>query len=109
MTAAQLKAMGPVDLAIAQLSNSFSSMTVANRKGVNLMNQVHPRTLVVTHMIEDPVATLKMAAATWKTTWTPKAWIAFTPGMLPADTTVVFIGNDARVDGKIAGASVSDW
>ena len=49
LTGDQLAALGQVDIAISQLSNSYSQMNATNKKGFNLMDQVKPRLIVLTH------------------------------------------------------------
>lgn len=109
LTPAQLAAIGKVDVLVAQLSNSFSSMTVENRKGFNLVNQVHPRLLIVTHMLEDTVGTAKAAAAEWPAFYTTRRWITVTPATLPATTTVLFMGEEAAALGRITNAQPATW
>ncbi len=108
-TATQLKALGRVDVAIAQLSNGYSGMDSVNRIGVDLVNQLHPRLLVPTHMMEDPAATAKMAAAEWAAFYTSGSWITVRPDTLPETTSVLFMGDDAPIYAKITGATPATW
>jgi L-ascorbate metabolism protein UlaG (beta-lactamase superfamily) len=63
LTEDQLKALGEIDVAITQLSNSFSAMNIQNLKGFNLMDQVNPKLILLTHIDE---ATAKYAAQKWE-------------------------------------------
>jgi L-ascorbate metabolism protein UlaG (beta-lactamase superfamily) len=49
LTEEQLDALGEVDLAITQFSNSYSAMDLINLKGFNLMDQVNPKLIIPTH------------------------------------------------------------
>ncbi|MBI5958265.1 MAG: MBL fold metallo-hydrolase [Chloroflexi bacterium] len=49
LTEEQLEALGEVDLAITQFSNSYSAMDLINLKGFNLMDQVNPKLIIPTH------------------------------------------------------------
>lgn len=108
-TAPQLKALGRVDVVIAQLSNDYSGVDSVNRIGVNLVNQLHPRLLVPTHMIVDPVATAKMAAAEWPAFYTSASWTTVRADMLPATTSVLFMGSEASTYSKLTGAKPATW
>jgi hypothetical protein len=57
-------AIGSVDLAITQFSNSFSNMNTTNLKGFNLMDQVKPRLIIPTHSDN---ATIQIAVQLWQT------------------------------------------
>lgn len=50
LTSEQLKAIGRVDIALTQFSNSYSNMSIGNLKGFNLMDQVNPKLIIPTHM-----------------------------------------------------------
>lgn len=63
LTADQLKTLGEIDIAITQLSNSYSGMNIKNLKGFNLMDQVKPKLVIPTHIDE---ATAKYAAQKWE-------------------------------------------
>jgi L-ascorbate metabolism protein UlaG (beta-lactamase superfamily) len=108
-TASQLKALGRVDVVIAQLSNDFSAMDSVNRIGVDLVNQLHPRLLIPTHMMVDPAATAKMAAAEWSPFYASGSWITVRPDTLPETTSVLFMGDDAPIYAKLTGAKPGTW
>ncbi len=50
LTSDQLKTIGEVDIALTQLSNSYSDMDINNLKGFNLMDQVKPKLIIPTHL-----------------------------------------------------------
>jgi L-ascorbate metabolism protein UlaG (beta-lactamase superfamily) len=101
----QLAKIGKIDIAFSQLSNSFSSMDDRNQKGINLMKQVKPLVFIPTHL---SLETAKIAANTWKATYATEP-ITLTPAQLPAETTVVFMGNQALSYGKILNLTPSSW
>lgn len=109
LTASQLSALGHVDVAISQLTNDVSNATLANRKAFNQMAQVRPAVLIPTHILSDPVETVKAAATAWKATYTPKPFVVVRRAGLPSTTTVLFMGPNAAAYGKISDATLSDW
>ncbi len=51
-TKEQLKALGKIDIAFMQFVNSYSSMTLENKKGFNLMDELKPTVIIPTHFID---------------------------------------------------------
>ena len=49
LTEEQLDAIGPIDIAFMQFNNSFSSMSLKNMKGFNLIEQLNPKIIIPTH------------------------------------------------------------
>ncbi len=49
LTGDQLKALGHIDIAFMQFENSYSSMSLSNEKGFNLIKQVKPSIIIPTH------------------------------------------------------------
>ncbi|HWT74612.1 MAG TPA: MBL fold metallo-hydrolase [Mobilitalea sp.] len=49
LTEDQLAALGEIDIAFMQFENSYSSMTLDNMKGFNLIEQVNPKIIIPTH------------------------------------------------------------
>ena len=93
LTPEQLTALGKVDIAITQLSNQFSGMNAANKKGFNLMDQVKPRLIIPTHIFE-PSCT-KMAVDKWTAYNSYKKSISIRPEDLPDKTSIIFMGQNA--------------
>ena len=58
----QLTILGAVDIAITQINNPYSEMNAENRKGMNLMDQLQPRLVILTHSNLD---TIKLAVSKW--------------------------------------------
>jgi L-ascorbate metabolism protein UlaG (beta-lactamase superfamily) len=85
----QLTTLGKVDIAIMQLSNSFSSMSASNQKGFNLMDQVKPRLLIPTHL---DMNTAKIAAEKWLGVYTDQKSVTITPADLSNQTRILFMG-----------------
>ncbi len=63
LTPDQLKILGKVDIAITQLANMYSDMTAQNKKGFNLMDQLKPKLIIPTHILDPSCATI--AAEKW--------------------------------------------
>ncbi len=49
LTEDQLKELGEIDIAFMQFENSYSDMTLDNRKGFNMMEQLKPKLIIPTH------------------------------------------------------------
>ena len=92
LTDEQLAAIGHVDLAITQFSNSFSSMDATNLKGFNLMDQVKPRLVIPTH--SDKV-TIQLATERWKGYYSESRSVSLSTGSIPADQSILILGNVA--------------
>jgi hypothetical protein len=102
---AQLSTLGKVDILITQLANTFSTMDERNKKGFNLVNQVKPPVLIPTHFTSE-AATL--AGQTWKGAFST-APITVTREKLPAETTIIFMGNQADSYGTILNLKSIGW
>lgn len=106
LTASQLEQLGSVDVAVMQLSNSFSQMDLTNKKGFRLMEQVKPRLIVPTH--SDAEAT-KYAAELWPVDYTGNDSVTIAKGDLPVETTLLLLGGDARYYGELVGGREVGW
>jgi L-ascorbate metabolism protein UlaG (beta-lactamase superfamily) len=93
LTPEQLSALGKVDIAITQLSNFFSGMDAANKKGFNLMDQVKPRLIIPTH-IDQPICA-KMAVDKWTAYKSSKKFISISPEDLSGKTSIIFMSQYA--------------
>lgn len=93
----QLNVLGQIDVAITQLSNSFSSMNMVNKKGFNLMNQLKPRLIIPTHC---DLEAAKYAATVWKCSFSEKA-LRLHRGNIPGETQLVFAGESDRGFAKV--------
>ena len=93
LTPEQLSALGKVDIAITQLSNFYSDMNAANKKGFNLMDQVKPRLIIPTH-IDQPICA-KMAIDKWTAYKSSKKFISISPEDLSDKTTILFMSQYA--------------
>ncbi len=49
LTEDQLKELGEIDIAFMQYENSYSNMSLNNRKGFNMMEQLKPKLIIPTH------------------------------------------------------------
>jgi L-ascorbate metabolism protein UlaG (beta-lactamase superfamily) len=105
LTDAQLARIGKVDIAISQLSNGFSSMDDANRKGLNLMDQVKPALIIPTHLSS---ATAQQAVDQWQGTYS-EGPITLSRDRLPGQTTICFMGNQASSFATILKLTPAGW
>lgn len=99
LTDEQMAKLGQVDVAFSQLDNSFSMMSLDNRKGFNHMNQVKPKLFVVTHT---SAATTEAAAKEWKSAWATGP-ITVSKDRLPSEMTCLFMGAQAKGLGSLLG------
>jgi L-ascorbate metabolism protein UlaG (beta-lactamase superfamily) len=98
LTAEQMAAIGKVDVAISQLSNSMSDMDAGNLKGFNLMEQVRPRLFIPTHSDND---TIKIAVGRWKGFYSTSRTIAISSATLPPERSVLILGSMSLPYGKV--------
>jgi L-ascorbate metabolism protein UlaG (beta-lactamase superfamily) len=95
LTSDQTAVIGKPDVAFSQLNNPYSDMGEGSRLGFDQMNQVGPRIFVPTHLWGSlPTATA--ATEEWPAMYSPNPSIHLVPGDLPATTTVLFMGLNAR-------------
>ncbi len=94
LTPNQLKILGKVDIAITQLANMYSDMTAQNKKGFNLMDQLKPKLIIPTHILDPSCATI--AAEKWAAYNSYKKHLIFSIDNMPAETTIIFMGNNAN-------------
>lgn len=98
LTAEQLAAIGKVDVAISQLSNSMSGVDADNLKGLNLMEQVRPRVFIPTHSDTD---TMKIAVERWKGFYSTSRTIAISSATLPPARSILILGSMSVPYGKV--------
>lgn len=90
----QLQALGKVDIAITQLANPYSDMNAQNKKGFKLMDQVKPKLIIPTHIM-DYGASAKLAAEKWESFESYKRYLSLSTDNLPTMTTIIFMGRNA--------------
>ena len=95
LTPEQLKVLGKVDIAITQLANSYSDMTAANKKGFKLMDQVQPKLIIPTHILDPTCA--EIAADKWIGYESYKKYLSLSTDKLPEATTIIFMGRNANL------------
>jgi hypothetical protein len=94
LTAEQVAAIGgPIDIAICPLQNTYGDEDPTGRKALNIIDQINPRLLLPTHLIMDEA---RKAVAEWAATYADKAQITVTVGSLPATTTMLLLGDQAK-------------
>ena len=106
LTAGQLQALGNVDIAITQFDNSFSHMDAINKKGFRLMEQVKPRLILQTHT---SVAAVELARTLWPVLYSEQPEVTVTAERLPAETSLLLLGDDAAFYAGLAPAEKVDW
>lgn len=104
LTEEQLAALGEVDIAITQLANSFSQMDIRNKKGFNLMAQVQPKVIILTHHDTD---TLEYAIEIWESAYADTNPLAIGRSDLPDETTLLILGQWASMYG--AAYDLPEW
>ena len=106
LTAGQLKALGKVDIAVTQFENSFSHMDAINQKGFRLMEQVKPRLIIQTHT--SPAA-VQYAATLWRVLFSGRSAVTIAAPDLPAETSLLLLGDDAAFYAGLVPAEKVDW
>jgi L-ascorbate metabolism protein UlaG (beta-lactamase superfamily) len=106
LTAGQLEELGDVDIAVTQFENSFSHMDATNQKGFRLMEQVKPRLIVQTHT--SPAA-VQYAGTLWPLLYAERGSVTVTAADLPAETSLLLLGDDAAFYAELVPAEKVDW
>jgi hypothetical protein len=83
-----------VDIAVTQLANSYSDMSAQNKKGFNLMDQVKPKLIIPTHVMDSGLSA-KLAAEKWKAFESYRKYLSLSSDNLPKITTIIFMGRNA--------------
>jgi L-ascorbate metabolism protein UlaG (beta-lactamase superfamily) len=91
LTQDQLDQLGAVDVAFSQLVNSYSAMSLANKKGFDQMEQVKPKLFVPTH---SSMEALEYALELWKEGYADTSPVAIGRSDLPAGGTKLLIVAD---------------
>jgi predicted small lipoprotein YifL len=105
-TAEQMAAIGRVDLAITQFSNSFSMMDATNRTGFNQMDQVKPRLIIPTHFDR---ASLEIAVGLWSGFYAKTRSILLAPADIPEKTSLLLMGADYTVGAYATLYKLTEW
>ncbi len=106
LTAGQLEKLGDVDIAVTQFENSFSHMDATNQKGFRLMEQVKPRLILQTHT--SPAA-VQYAGTLWPVLVSVRPSVTVTAADLPAETSLLLLGDDAAFYAGLVPAEKVDW
>jgi len=100
LTPEQLDALGQVDIALTQFVNSYSQMSVGNKKGFNLMAQVKPRLIIPTHGGSDMDA-IQYAMELWDVVAADASEVSVGRSDLSEGTEVLVMGEMASAMKKI--------
>jgi L-ascorbate metabolism protein UlaG (beta-lactamase superfamily) len=106
LTAGQVGALGDVDIAVTQFENSFSHMDATNKKGFRLMEQVKPRLILQTHT--SPAA-VQYAGTLWPLLYAERPSVTVSAADLPAETSLLLLGDDAAFYAGLVPAEKVDW
>lgn len=106
LTGEQLETLGQIDVAITQFENSFSQMSVTNRKGFNLMEQLNPLLILQTHT---SLPASELAAELWPALYTDQPSVSIGKSDLGNKTRILFIGRMGASFGILAEATKVDW
>lgn len=106
LTPEQLEALGEVDIALMQLDNTFSDMTIKNHKAFDLMAQVQPRLIISTHIVA-PAA--EVAVQKWPGLYTDQPSIRLCKSDLPAETQILMMGQFATTYHSVLNLTRVDW
>ncbi|MBK9925773.1 MAG: MBL fold metallo-hydrolase [Anaerolineales bacterium] len=91
LTDEQLQELGDVDIAITQFENSYSDMTVENKKGFNLMDQLKPKLIIPTAHANQ--AGIALAVEKWKGyVYTDTGGVSITKADIPAEQSILIFG-----------------
>lgn len=93
LTQEQLTLLGNVDIALVPFYNFRNGMNAYNRKGFNLMDQVHPRIIIPTGLDMD---TAQYAVEKWPGSYCESPALKISREQLPQQTRVIFMGSTAR-------------
>jgi L-ascorbate metabolism protein UlaG (beta-lactamase superfamily) len=106
LTPEQLSAIGDnVDIGALVLQNVGGSDPASN-KAIDIVDQINPKILIPTH------STLEYAKAggkAWKATYSSKETVTIPHDQLPAQTTMLFMGQLATSYGAILNAPETSW
>jgi L-ascorbate metabolism protein UlaG (beta-lactamase superfamily) len=109
LTQDQLDQLGAVDVALSQLENSYSAMSLANKKGFNQMEQVKPKLLIPTHGNSN-MEVLKYALGLWKEGYTDLSPILVGRSDLSAgETKLLLLGDKFRVPAYQKALKLPGW
>ncbi len=102
----QLEALGEVDVAVMQFENSFSQMDLDNKKGFALMEQVAPKLIIQTHSSLEAV---EEAATRWPLLYAAGDSVTVKKADLPAETSLLLLGEDGRFYAGMVEATEVAW
>jgi len=106
LTPEQLSALGEVDVAITQLVNPYSFMSVENQKGFKLMDQVNPLLIIPTHFDLDSA---KLAVAKWQGLYNGQPSVTICKSDLPGRTSIFFTGEKGETFADRLNLTKVDW
>lgn len=112
LTADQLKAIGKVDVLINQFVNSYSSMTLENRKGFGQVEQMAPTLVIPGHNSDEA---LGVQADLYRCVFSDKTFVSLTPQRLAAAREAagkrlfLVMGENFAARAELCKAAPVDW
>ena len=97
-TEEQLALLGDIDICFTQIENRASNMTMMNRKGFALIDELKPKIVIPTHFKEK---SLEYAIANYSVFAGSEDLMAFHLADLPANTTFIIMGSMAAAYGSV--------
>ncbi len=108
LTSEQLAALGSVDVAITQFVNSYSDMSLVNKKGFNLMDEVKPKLIIPTHT-SDEALKYGLNLKKWNGYFAGTKFAEISKDKLPASTSLIIIGDDPLSASYKVVLGLVDW
>ena len=108
LTSEQLEALGSVDVAITQFVNSYSAMSLENKKGFNLMDEVKPKLIIPTHTSDDALK-YGLQEKKWTGYFAGTKFAEITKEKLPTGTGLIIIGDDPLSSAYKKILGLVDW
>lgn len=93
LTSEQVERLLPVDIAITQLTNSYSNMNMENMKGFRLMEQVNPKLVIPTHASR---STIQYALGIWTGYGSKQPVVLISSQMLEQHLGLLLLGSHAE-------------
>lgn len=98
LTPEQINQLGEVDILFLPFYNFRNGMSIYDRRGFNLVEQIHPRIVIPTGL---DLETAEYAVKQWLGFYMDQMELKITHSKLPEQTSVIFMGPDAKRYGKV--------
>jgi len=105
LSATQVAAIGTPDIALCALTN-VGGLDPSGRKAIDIIGQIKPKLIVASFA---DIRTAFSLTKLWKVTFTTKMAISMSRTALPAETTLLFMGDQASSYGTLLKLTESNW